>query len=207
MATTPAIDKRKLILDSAIKVFAEKGYHRSRVSDIADEAGIAYGLVYHYFKNKEEVLNSIFRERWSAFLEAIRLYHESPLSCREKFTNICFYLINSYNLRPDLMEVLVLEIARSSKFLQESHLEKFEGAFRLIEAIIRDGQSKGELKPDVDPQLAAYAFLGAIDLILTGYVLSTLKARDVRSYQKVAETVVDVFMNGIGAGSVPPPTG
>jgi AcrR family transcriptional regulator len=200
MATTPAIDKRKLILDSAIKVFAKKGYHRSRVSDIAEEAGIAYGLVYHYFKNKEEVLNSIFRERWGAFLEAIRLYHESPLSIREKFANICFYLINSYNLRPDLMEVLVLEIARSSKFLQESHLEKFEGAFALIEAIIRDGQSKGELRPDVDPKLAAYVFLGAIDLILTGYVLSTLKGRDVRSYQRVAETVVDVFLRGLGAG-------
>jgi TetR/AcrR family fatty acid metabolism transcriptional regulator len=200
MATKPAIDKRKLILDSAIKVFAKKGYHRSRVSDIAKEAGIAYGLVYHYFKNKEEVLNSIFRERWGAFLDAIRLYHESPLSIREKFTNICFYLVNSYNLRPDLMEVLVLEIARSSKFLQESHLEKFEGAFSLIEAIIRDGQSGGEFRPDVDPKLAAYVFLGAIDLILTGYVLGTLKARDVRSYQRVAETVVDVFLQGLGTG-------
>jgi TetR/AcrR family fatty acid metabolism transcriptional regulator len=198
MAQERIADKRRLILDAAIKVFAKKGYHRSRVSDIADEAGIAYGLVYHYFKNKEEVLNSIFRERWSAFLDAIRLYHESPLSTREKFTNICFYLINSYNLRPDLMEVLILEIARSSKFLQESHIEEFSEAFRLLEAIIKDGQARGELQADADPQLAAYIFLGAIELILTGYVLSTLKSRDVRTYQKVAETVVDVFLRGIG---------
>jgi AcrR family transcriptional regulator len=197
MATPTASDKRKLILDSAIKVFAKKGYHRSRVSDIAKEAGIAYGLVYHYFKNKEEVLNTIFRERWGTFLDAIRLYKDSPLSTRERFTNICFFLVNSYNQRPELMEVLILEIARSSKFLEESHIEKFGEAFRLIEGIIREGQARGELKKDVDPTLAAYIFLGAIELILTGYVLTTLKVHDTRYYQKVAETVVDVFMSGL----------
>jgi len=197
MANSQPIDKRKLILDAAIKVFAKNGYHRSRVSDIAEEAGIAYGLVYHYFKNKEEVLNSIFRERWSAFLDAIRLYREAPVSTREKFTSICFYLINSYNLRPDLMEVLILEIARSSKFLQDSHIEEFNEAFRLLEAIITDGQRCGDLQADVDPRLAAYIFLGAIELILTGYVLNTLKSKDVRTYQKVAETVVDVFLQGL----------
>ncbi len=196
MALANPADKRKLILDAAIKVFAKKGYHRSRVSDIAEEAGIAYGLVYHYFKNKEEVLNTIFRERWGTFLDAIRLYHESPLSIREKLTNISFFLVNSYNQRPELMEVLILEIARSSKFLEASHIEKFNEAFRLIEAILREGQAKGELKKEIDPMLAAYIFLGAIELILTGYVLSTLKSRDTRTYQKVAETVVDVFLNG-----------
>lgn len=197
MAQTNATEKRKLILDAAIKVFAEKGYHRSRVSDIAEEAGIAYGLVYHYFRNKEEVLNSIFRERWGAFLDAIRLYHESPISTREKFQNICFYLINTYHLRPDLTEVLILEIARSGKFLQESPIEKFSEAFRLLEAIVREGQESGELDPEIDARLAPYIFLGAIELILTGYVLETLKSRDVATYQKVAETVVDVFMNGL----------
>jgi TetR/AcrR family fatty acid metabolism transcriptional regulator len=84
------------------------------------------------------------------------------------------------------------------KFLEESHIEKFNEAFRLIEAIVREGQAKGELKKDVDPTLAAYIFLGAIELILTGYVLTTLKVRDTRYYQKVAETVVEVFMNGLG---------
>lgn len=198
MVQSQPIDKRTLILDAAIKVFAKNGYHRSRVSDIAEEAGIAYGLVYHYFKNKEEVLSSIFRERWSAFLDVIRLYREAPITTREKFTSICFYLLNSYNLRPELMEVLILEIARSSKFLQESHLEEFNEAFRLLEAMIKDGQQCGDLRADVDPRLSAYSFLGAIELILTGYVLNTLKARDVKTYQKVAETVVDVFIDGLG---------
>lgn len=197
MPQTNATEKRKLILDAAIKVFAKSGYHRSRVSDIAEEAGIAYGLVYHYFKNKEEVLNSIFRERWGAFIDAIRLYHESPLTTREKLSNICFYLINSYNQRPELMEVLILEIARSGKFLEASHIEKINEAFQLLENIVREGQEKGDLDPEVDARLAPYIFLGAIELILTGYVLETLRSRDVASYQRVAETVVDVFMNGL----------
>jgi TetR/AcrR family fatty acid metabolism transcriptional regulator len=199
MAPATSTDKRKLILDAAVKVFAKKGYHRTRVSDIAAQAKIAYGLIYHYFKNKEEVLNTIFRDRWAIFLDAIRLYHESRLSTREKLTNISFFLVNSYNQRPELMEVLILEIARSSKFLEASHIGKFNEAFRLIEAIIREGQRKGELKKKVDPTLAAYIFLGAIELILTGYVLTMLKSRDTRTYQKVAETVVDVFLNGLSA--------
>jgi len=199
MTHANAIDKRKLILDAAIKIFAKKGYHRSRVSDVAEEAGIAYGLVYHYFKNKEELLNSIFRERWESFLDAIRLYKDSSIGTRDKFTNICFFLLNSYNQRPELMEVLVIEIVRSSKFLEESHIEKFKEAFHLIEAIIREGQAKGDLKKEVDPALAVYIFFGAMELILTGYVLSMLKSRDSLTYQKVAETVVDVFLNGLSA--------
>ena len=70
-AKAPPVDKRRQILDAAIHVFARQGFHACRVSDIADEAGVAYGLVYHYFKSKDEVLNELFTERWSLLLAAI----------------------------------------------------------------------------------------------------------------------------------------
>ena len=70
-APTAAVDKRRQILDAAVRVFARQGFHSTRVSDIADEAGVAYGLVYHYFKSKDEVLNELFRERWSLLIAAI----------------------------------------------------------------------------------------------------------------------------------------
>ena len=66
-----AVDKRRMILDAAVRVFARQGFHACRVSDIADEAGVAYGLVYHYFRSKDEVLDTLFLERWNVLLEAI----------------------------------------------------------------------------------------------------------------------------------------
>ena len=67
-----AVDKRRIILDAAVRVFARQGFHTCRVSDIADEAGVAYGLVYHYFGSKDEVLDTLFLERWDVLLDAIR---------------------------------------------------------------------------------------------------------------------------------------
>ena len=73
MARPPApVDKRRMILDAAVRVFARQGFHTCRVSDIADEAGVAYGLVYHYFQSKDEVLDTLFLERWDVLLDAIR---------------------------------------------------------------------------------------------------------------------------------------
>ena len=89
MATTArtqaARDKRRLILDAAVRVFARQGFHACRVSDVADEAGVAYGLVYHYFQSKEEIMGTLFTERWQIMLDAIVAIDErSDLPAREK---------------------------------------------------------------------------------------------------------------------------
>jgi len=81
-------DKRNRILDAATHVFARTGFHRARVSDIAQEAGIAYGLVYHYFSNKEEILNTIFEERWRGFLTAVDDIADSPRRSEEKLVAV-----------------------------------------------------------------------------------------------------------------------
>jgi AcrR family transcriptional regulator len=77
-----APDKRRLILDAAVRVFARQGFHACRVADIADEAGVAYGLVYHYFGSKDEVLDTLFLERWQVMLELIREVDAEPLPVR-----------------------------------------------------------------------------------------------------------------------------
>ena len=69
--STAAVDKRRVILDAAVRVFARQGFHTCRVSDIADEAGVAYGLVYHYFPSKETILDTLFLERWDVMLATI----------------------------------------------------------------------------------------------------------------------------------------
>src|SRR5687767_12543485 len=91
-----AADKRRLILDAAIRVFARQGFHRCRVSDIAREADVAYGLVYHYFRSKDEVLNTLFSERWALLLEAIEQVDREEAPVREKLHSIASFIIDSY---------------------------------------------------------------------------------------------------------------
>ena len=80
----PAVDKRRLILDAAVRVFARQGFHTCRVSDIADEAGVAYGLVYHYFQSKDEVLDTLFLERWELLLARDRRDRRAARSPRAR---------------------------------------------------------------------------------------------------------------------------
>ena len=97
MATArPAVDKRRLILDAAVRVFARQGFHGCRVSDIADQAGVAYGLVYHYFDSKDEVLDTLFLERWDVLLEAIADVDNRRGAARDKLTAVAGFIIDSY---------------------------------------------------------------------------------------------------------------
>ena len=117
MATAPRqapVDKRRLILDAAVRVFARQGFHHCRVSDVADEAGVAYGLVYHYFDSKEEILNTLFLERWEIMLEAIAEIDARDLPVREKLYSIAGFIIDSYRHDPDLMKVIIVEVTRAA---------------------------------------------------------------------------------------------
>jgi TetR/AcrR family fatty acid metabolism transcriptional regulator len=196
-------DKRELILDAAIKVFARHGYHGSRISDIAREAGIAYGLVYHYFRNKEEILGSIFEQRWGGFLEALEGIAAERGSAEDKLVSVAALMLNAYRVRPDWVKVLVIEIQRSARFAEPGQLRAVGQLFAVVGRILRQGQEAGELRADVDPAIACYVFLGALELAITSLVLGLVQVDEVDEarahYGKVARTVVDIFLRGIAA--------
>src|ERR1044072_8018168 len=106
-------DKRRLILDSAVRVFARKGYHTCRVGDIAEEAGVAHGLLYHYFRSKEEVLETIFRETWGLLVADTQRIETSGVPLREQLRRFARIYLGSWLVTPDLIRVLVREVARS----------------------------------------------------------------------------------------------
>jgi AcrR family transcriptional regulator len=196
-------DKRNLILDAAIRVFARMGYHGARVSDIAREAGIAYGLVYHYFKNKEEILSTIFNERWGMFIDAVEGIDATPNTARQKLVSIAALVLHAHRLRPDWVKVLVLEIQRTSRFSQLTQMRSVGRLFQVMAKILEQGQNDGELRSDVDPEVASFLFIGGLELVITARVLDVLQVDpedEQEYYQKVAKTVVDIFINGLGAG-------
>jgi TetR/AcrR family transcriptional regulator, fatty acid metabolism regulator protein len=150
----PASDRRRQILDAAIRVFARQGYHNCRVSDIADEAGVAYGLVYHYFKSKDEVLNELFTERWSLLLAAIGDVDRGDGTPREKLDAVAGFIIDSYRHDPELMKVIIVEVTRAANSFGRTHMEEIRRAYDGIAKIVADGQRQGSFREDVDPQFA-----------------------------------------------------
>jgi TetR/AcrR family fatty acid metabolism transcriptional regulator len=196
MAAKPnAVDKRRLILDAAIRVFARRGFHHCRVSDVADEAGVAYGLVYHYFRSKEEILNTLFLERWQIMLDAIaEIDARQELQPREKLYEIASFIVDSYRNDPDLMKVIIVEVTRAANSFGALHLEKIREAYEGIARIIDDGSIKSE----VPSEFAALFFYGAIEQLLTGWIFELLPHTD-EDFERAKGLVVDALYGGLEA--------
>ncbi len=174
----PTADKRRLILDAAIRVFARQGFHSTRVADIADEAGVAYGLVYHYFKSKEEVLNELFSERWSLLLTAIEQADRSEASPRAKLETVAGFIFESYRHDPELMKVIIVEVTRAANSFGRTHLSEIRRAYDSIAKIVAEGQASGAFRGDIDADFASMSFYGAIEQLLSGWIFDLIPAAD-----------------------------
>lgn len=195
MSTT--VDRRRQILEAAVRVFARQGYHSSRVSDIADEAGVAYGLMYHYFRSKDELLDTIFSERWELMLAAIRAADERDgASARDKLDEIAGFIVGSYRHDPALMKVIIVEVTRAANSFGQTHLAAIRGAYELIAGIVRGAQQSGELRPDVDPLFAAMSFYGVVEQALTAWIFDELGATD-QDVERIRELIVSTVVDGL----------
>jgi TetR/AcrR family transcriptional regulator, fatty acid metabolism regulator protein len=171
--TTAAADKRRVILDAGVRVFARQGFHTCRVSDIADEAGVAYGLVYHYFSSKDAILDTLFLERWDVMLAAIAETDAAERSPREKLYAIASFIIDSYRHDPELMKVIIVEVTRAANTFGLTHLAKIREAYAGIAAIVADAQKDGRFRSEITPEFAAQAFYGAVEQVLTGWIFES----------------------------------
>ena len=208
---TPAraggVDKRRLILDAAIRVFARRGFHHCRVSDVADEAGVAYGLVYHYFGSKEEILNQVFSERWQVMLDAIAEIDRKDVPARDKLYLVASFIIDSYRHEPDLMKVIIVEVTRAANTFGREHLEKIREAYAMIAAIVESAREQGAFKEDISADFAAMCFYGAIEQLLSGWIFEMLPQTD-EEFEGAKGLVVDTICGGLeqapaGAPAIP----
>jgi TetR/AcrR family transcriptional regulator, fatty acid metabolism regulator protein len=196
-----APDKRRLILNAAVRVFARQGFHACRVSDIADEAGVAYGLVYHYFASKDEVLDTLFLERWNVMLELIRDVDAQPLPVREKLGAIASFIVDSYHHDPDLMKVIIVEVTRAANSFGDTHIGTIREAYDLIGGMISKAQAEGVFKAEIEPRFAAMAFYGAIEQLLTGWIFGLLPEGE-EEFERAKWLVVETVCGGLETSSV-----
>jgi AcrR family transcriptional regulator len=188
-------EKRRQILDAAVHAFARKGYHACRVGEIAEEAGVAYGLVYHYFGSKEEVLETIFRDTWTLMLARVHEVQEEGGPAGEQVRKVTALLLRTWHRDPDLVRVLVHEVTRSPEQLPRQ-IDEIGLAHEALRGIVVHGQETGEFRTDYDPQLAATIFYGALEEVLTGWVMGQLPDSD-EDIARAEQVVTGLICDGL----------
>jgi TetR/AcrR family fatty acid metabolism transcriptional regulator len=192
-------EKRRQILDAAVRAFARKGYHACRVSEIAEEAGVAYGLVYHYFGSKEELLETIFRDTWTQMLARVREVQEEGGPAGEQVRKVTALLLRTWRRDPDLVRVLVHEVTRSPEQLPRQ-IDEISHAYKALESIVAHGQETGEFRDDFGAQLAATIFYGALEEVLTGWVMGQLPDTD-EDIARAEQVVTGLICDGLASRS------
>ena len=197
-----AADKRRVILDAAMRVFARQGFHTCRVSDIADEAGVAYGLVYHYFSSKDEILDTLFLERWNVMLAAIAEADRSERSPRDKLRAIAGFIVDSYRYEPELMKVIVVEVTRAANTFGRTHLAKIREAYAQIAGIVERAQAEGIFRQEITPEFGALAFYGSIEQVLTRWIFDR-DAVDEDELEGAKRMIVETICGGLERDPAP----
>jgi TetR/AcrR family transcriptional regulator, fatty acid metabolism regulator protein len=189
-------EKRRQLLDAAVRVFARKGYHASRVGDIAEEAGVAHGLLYHYFDSKEQVLEAVFHENWSVLLARIASVEETDEPASDQLRHIAAIVLRTWLHLPDVVRVVIREFGRSPELADR--IGELAQPIEVIERVIQRGIERGEFRRDIDPRVAATVVYGSIDELLTAWVLDRLPSgeEDVAAAER---TLLEVSLQGLQA--------
>ena len=177
-----------------MRVFARSGYHGARVGDIATEAGVAHGLLYHYFSSKEHVLETIFRENFGELLDRFRAVEAADEPAYEKLEAIAKILLRTWRNDSDLVTVMVREVARTPQL--QAQVDEVREAFAILQRVIEQGQADGTFRRDIDAQLASWIVYGGLEEVLTGWVLGQLPDGD-DEVARAEQTAVELALGGL----------
>jgi TetR/AcrR family fatty acid metabolism transcriptional regulator len=196
--SAPAVrdpEKPQQIIQAAVRVFARKGYFSSRVSDIAREAGIAAGTIYLYFKTKEDILITLFREKMSVFVSSMRRAIADEPDAVAKVRRLVHLHFEMLEGDPDLAEVVQVELRQGQKFFRGASSQEIAAYFALIGSVLEEGVGQGHFKSDLPVKVATKMLFGAMDQMATSWVLGK------RGYRLVdtAPAVADLFLQGVAA--------
>lgn len=186
--------KRELIMEAAIRVFAEKGFCNAKVKEVAKEAGVADGTIYLYFKNKDDLLIRLFEDKMDGILSYFRdnLAHiDDPIDKLRAFFKLYFEIIHQDQ---ELAEVFQVELRQSSKFLKDYHNQKFLDYLDIIASIIKEGINEGFFRPDLNIDIIKIMTFGAIDEVARQWILG---ADEKYTLEEAAEQVSRSIIDGL----------
>jgi TetR/AcrR family fatty acid metabolism transcriptional regulator len=188
-------DKPQQIIEAAVRIFARKGYYNSRVSDIAREAGMAAGTIYLYFRTKDEILVTLFRESMAHFVASLRKAIAEEPDVVTKLRRLVHLHFEMLEENPDLAEVVQVELRQGHKFFRGASAHEIAAYFALIGSILEEGVAQGHLRANLPVKVATKALFGAMDQMATSWVLGK------RGYRLVdtADSVADIFLRGVAA--------
>jgi len=190
------MNREKVIIDAALKVFSTKGYASTRMADIAREADMSYGLVYHYFENKEKLFDAIVEDWWTGFYNELEILKKSDMSTEEKLVEIIRYILKVYENKPNQISIFVTEVSRGFIYHADSKgKDKFNKLFSLCQDIMSEGQQNGFLRKDIQANYLTYLFLGSIDTFLSVLILGNEKITAARQ-KRFTDGITNVFMHG-----------
>ena len=187
-------NKHHKIIQAAIKVFAEKGFYNSRVSEIAKEANVADGTIYLYFRNKDDILISLFEEEFGQIVENMRKELEKERDALQKIRRFATMHLSIISKQRHLAEVLGVEVRQSSKFMKEYVNKPFIEYLNLVRSVVSEGQELGLIRKDLTPGVMKRALFGALDEMARYWVLSAKKKH---SINEAALQISDVFIRGM----------
>jgi len=190
-------DKRRRILDAAVKVFAEKGFFQARVSDIARLAGVADGTIYLYFKNKDDLLISIFEEKMKEINVKFRDALGTEKDSVQRFRRLIAMHLAGFQAYPELAAVLQVELRQSSRFMREYKKVELKNYLDLMGDVVREGQQQGVFRKDIPLGLVKRFVFGALDEVVSTWVLAG-RPYDLES---LTDPLVDLFLNGLREGA------
>ena len=191
----PDPEKPEQIIDAAVRVFARNGYYNSRVSDIAREAGIAAGTIYLYFKTKDEILVTLFREKMARFVARARREIAPEPDAVAKIRRLVALHFQVMEEKPDLAEVVQVELRQGQKFFRGASAHEVSAYFDLIESVLEEGMAAGQIRRDLPAKIATKMLFGAMDQLATSWVLGKRRYR----LTDAAETVAVIFLQGVAA--------
>jgi TetR/AcrR family fatty acid metabolism transcriptional regulator len=189
-------DKEAVIFRAALRMIKEKGFHKARMSDIAREAGISYGLVYHYFNNKEDLFDAILNRWWDGLFRLLADVSEGDYDVHQKLRHIIDYFLETYQSEPEMVNIFITEISRSTTNLTSYRLDYFKKSMALTEAVIAEGQKRKLLRTDIKARYLTYMFLGAVETFLSTMVLVDQKIKGDTQKKRIAKSILEVFLNG-----------
>ena len=189
-------NKEFLIFRAALKIIKEKGFHGARISDIAKEAGISYGLVYHYFRHKDDLFDAIINQWWDGLFRLMADISKGSYEVSDKLRRIILYSLDTYQENPELVNIFITEISRSSTNLTSDRLNHFKKSMTLTEEVIAEGQRAGILRKDIKARYLTYIFLGSLETFISTMVLSDQEITGDSQKERIADSILEVFLNG-----------